>query len=352
MSFTGLISEQPSENYKRFSKVKNFLVGDTLVFANLESPVNESDEFNEYKALFYYSEKKVTIELLKRLNIKALSLANNHIYDLKMPGLKATIKLLEDLGINYTGAGWKKEHVKPAIVSIKGFKVGFIAYVDKSTNPRTEFFPELFINYLEPEKVMDDIKSIRDKVDKIICSVHWGMDYSRFFTKMQQMLARKLIDAGADIIMGHHPHTFQPYEVYKDGVIFYSLGQLCNGDMFWEGEMRALKRKTKISYIPVLNEDFTIERFIKTKELKGNYIKIYQRNRYEAYNRRLYKLNILKNNNKLVDVFINIKENVIDRFIEYFFGYYRNPFKQVLSIFRNIHKIKYIKRDLNKTYKS
>lgn len=146
--------------------------------------------------------------------------------------------------------------------------------------------------------------------------------------------------------MGHHPHTYQPYERYKHGLIFYSLGQLCLGDFIWEGKLRALKMKTKTAYHPIFNKDFELERFIKTKELKGNYIKSYNKNNFLIYNRFLLFINKKKNEYRWLNNLILIKENVFDRLMEYFFGYYRNPVKQLFK-FTNLHKISYIKRDLS-----
>lgn len=267
LSFNGLISNHPEQNIERFFDVASILHSSDLVFANLEVPVKGDDSINELKKLILFSLPQPTRNLLKTLNIGIVSLANNHIYDCAMPGLLETIRILDELGIYHTGAGWKKEHIEPVIINHHGTKIGFLAYVDKSTNPKTEDYPGLLINYLIPEQVLADIKKIRSHTDKIICSIHWGNDYSNFYSGKQQRLAHEIIDAGADIIMGHHPHTIQTYEVYNNKIIFYSLGQLCFGDFTWEGRLRALKRKTKLGMIIKFN-DFSLKKFdiIPTKE--------------------------------------------------------------------------------------
>lgn len=352
IALTGLFVKSKVNNFNRFKEVIELFNNSTFAIANLEVPIKgNNDDLNPNKNIHFYTESEIVKEIFPLLKIKIVSLANNHIGDYGISGVQSTIDVLDELKILHTGAGTKTEHIEPLIFELNRKKIAFLAYVDKSTNPKTEFFPELLINYFEPDKVIDDIKSIRDKVDKIICSIHWGMDYSRYFTNQQQALARKLIDVEADVIMGHHSHTYQPYEFYRNSLIFYSLGQLCFGDMIWEGKLRSLKRKTKVSYIPVLNEEFKIERFIKTKELKGNNIKIYLNSKFERYNQWIYRLNIIKNKNVFINFLINTKENILDRFIEYFFGYYRNPFKQIISIFSNIYKLKFIKRDFKKAYR-
>ena len=176
IAFSGLLSSDSHKNHKRFKNITNVFLKDELIFANLEVPVKVDSTVNENKNFIHYSLPEPTAELLQILHIGCVSLANNHIFDCKMPGLKATIEILDRLGIYHTGAGWLPEHCEPVIIDGK-VKIGFMAYVDKSTNPKTETFSELFINYFEKEKVLKDIKGIRNKVDKVICSIHWGNDY-------------------------------------------------------------------------------------------------------------------------------------------------------------------------------
>ncbi|MGM0613687.1 MAG: CapA family protein, partial [Bacteroidota bacterium] len=283
---------------------------------------------------------KPTEELLTLLNVSCVSLANNHIYDCKMSGLKATIGILDKLGIKHTGAGWKKDHTDPVIVETKDAKIGFIAYVDKSTNPKTEYFPELFINYFEPEKVIEDVKGLKPKVDRIICSIHWGVDYSHYPIEEQRVIARKLVDAGVNIIMGHHPHTLQPFEIYKGNYIFYSLGSLTFGDYIKEGknELQALFRKTKHGLITKYDTQANKVEFVSTHEKKGNFISIINRD-YNRWSSKKWKCYNLKQNYKMVNRLIVFKEKVLDRVFEYFFGYYKNPVKRLFQL-SNLKKIK------------
>lgn len=346
IALNGLLTSEVEYNKIRFNPVREELK-DTFVFCNLETPIKIGHFLNPNKNIHHFTSEEVGREVLSLLNIKMVSLANNHIGDCGLESIKKTISILDDLGILHTGAGYEPKHLEPAILIFENKTIGFLAYVNKSTNPKTETLNDVFINYFEPAKVVKDIKSLRENVHKIICSIHWGNDYSRFFSKEQIIISRRLMDAGADIIMGHHPHTYQPYEVYKGKYIFYSLGQLCFGDFYWEGELRALKRRTKTSYIPIINNNLQILRFIKTKEKKGNYIKVYSGNWFFIYNKILLSINELKNRNQIVNYIIKVKETVFDRFIEYFFGYYRNPFKQLIN-FKNLKKINYIKRDINK----
>jgi len=344
IAFSGLLSEQPKKNQERFKEVAPILQQFDLVFANLEVPVKVDNNINEHKNIIHYSLPEATRHLLKLLNIGCVSLANNHIYDCNMAGLKATINLLDDLGIYHTGAGWKKEHIEPVIINNNGTRIGFLAYVDTTTNPGTINYPELLINYFEVEGVITKITKLKDHVDKLICSIHWGNDYSNFYTIKQKQLAHQIIDSGADIIMGHHPHTVQPYEIYNNGVIFYSLGQLCFGDLIFQGELRSLKRKTKLGIIVSLNGEVASNfNIISTKEKKGNTIIISKTNIILLL--KIYSLiNNLKIKYKLVDLLVRFKEAFIDRIYEFIFGYYRYPFKDFLDI-SNLKKFGYMARD-------
>jgi len=333
IAFNGLISSEPEKNNKRYEEIIPILnQPGNLVFANLEVPVKLDETKNEYKDFIHYSLPVPTADLLKMLNIGCVSLANNHIYDCKMPGLKATIKTLDDLGIYHTGAGWKQEQIEPVIIVQDGQKIAFLAFVDVSTNPKTEDFPELYINYLKPSEVINEIKSLRKKVDKIICSIHWGKDYSNFYTREQKITSHAIIDAGADIIMGHHPHTVQTYEIYNKKLIFYSLGQLCFGDFIREGHLQAIKRKTKKGMIiNVKRFDPITIKVIPTLEKPGNDIVLLSNNIDLKLNYYAFINNIFLKY-RLVKIFVSFKEVFLDRFIEYFFGYYRHPFKNLFLL--------------------
>jgi poly-gamma-glutamate capsule biosynthesis protein CapA/YwtB (metallophosphatase superfamily) len=339
IAFTGILSTEPEKNRERFKEVVSVLAESDLVFANLEVPVKIDESRNEYKNFIYYSLPEATEQLLKLLNIGCVSLANNHIYDCKLPGLKTTIKVLDKQGIYHTGAGWKKEHIEPVIIKKDDVKVGFLAYVDKSTNPKTETFPELFINYFEIEKVIEDVQTLKPKVDEIICSIHWGVDYSHYPTEQQRVIARRLIDAGVNIIMGHHPHTLQPHENYKEGHIFYSLGNFTFGDYIKEGksELQGTYKKTKNGLIVKYNGKSNTFCFVSTKEKKGNFVVLSNRD-YLSWSEKKWRIYFLTCKFKIIRKMVILKEKVFDIIIEYFFGYYKNPIKQMFK-FSNIKKI-------------
>ncbi len=152
----------------------------------------------------------------------AVSLANNHILDYGRDGLKDALSSLDMMGIPHTGAGLTREDaIRPAIVEIDGTKVAFIgmAMVGAMTDSEACMVP------LDIEVVSEAIGLAREAgASVVICSPHWGYEYVHFPTPEQQTFGRKLIDAGADLVVGHHPHVVQGIETYKGRFIFYSLG--------------------------------------------------------------------------------------------------------------------------------
>ncbi len=339
IAFTGIISSEPGKNTERYSHIVPILNKAELVFANLEVPVKSDNERNEYKNIIHFSGIQATESLLKLLNISCVSLANNHIYDCKMSGLRATISLLDQLGIYHTGAGWKAEHLDPVTIVCNGIRIGFMAFVDKSTNPETEKFPELYINYFEPENVKTRISELRSEVDIIICSIHWGMDYSYYPTPEQIRVARELVDGGADIIMGHHTHTLQPFEIHQNAYIFYSLGSFTFGDYIREGknEIQSLFRKTKKSVIVKYSFSSNQFGFVSTKELRGNYI-ITDKRDYNKWTSRKWSHFKIRHLSGIIEKLYVFNEQVLYRIYEYFFGYYKNPLKRLFQI-SNLKKV-------------
>lgn len=337
IAFNGLISEQPEKNTERFSNVAPILQEADLVFANLETPVKAGDEYNSEKSIIHYASYEVTKDLLNKLNIGCLSLANNHIYDCKMDGLKATINLLDDLGIYHTGAGWKQEHIDPVIMNCDGIRVAFIAYVDKKTNVGVVAFDELLINYFDEQEVIAQIQALRSQVDRIVCSIHWGVDYSRYPTSWQLSAARRLIREGASVIMGHHSHTVQPFERYNGGLIFYGLGGLTYGDDNWRGKMRALKISTKHSFIPVLNCSLEYTSSYKTYELKGNRIEV-QESSYLNWSKGKWRWFRLYCKFPFLSSIRRFRETVIEKLYNFFFGYYRNPYVALIDILEHLRR--------------
>lgn len=335
LAFSGLVSSDPVSNGRRFRWLEDKLAQSDGLIANLEAPV-VSDERNPGKKAFLAADPEVTRDLLRRLNVVCVSLANNHIFDCGREGLANTIRLLDDAGIYHSGAGITPEQAAPVIFTLAGKRVAFAAYTDRSTHPATDDYPELFLNIFDPESVSAEVKRLRELADTVIISIHWGTDYSFFHEVWQRDAALRLTGAGADIIMGHHSHTLQAFERFDSTTVFYGLGGLIFGDFEKRGKMYALFRRTKHSAVFMLDDGCPISEVISTHEKKGNFIVDGGRD-IRKRNRRLLWLSSIRERSRFAASLIGFHEKVVSRVFEYFFGYYMNPFRRLLQ-FRNIVK--------------
>jgi poly-gamma-glutamate synthesis protein (capsule biosynthesis protein) len=162
-----------------------------------------------------------------------VSLENNHILDYYEKGLFDTFEILNKGGIKYSGVGKSlQEARKPTIIERKGIKTGLLSYTDMAGitylgNPSISFgagSEKAGVIPLDLSLIKEDVAKARDEVDILIVSLHWGIEESFEVSREQVEMAHEILDGGADIILGHHPHQFQGIEIYKGKPIFYSLG--------------------------------------------------------------------------------------------------------------------------------
>lgn len=163
--------------------------------------------------------------------IDVVSIANNHIYDFGKVGLFDTISYLDSVGIRHVGAGRNaREAHSPVIVHEKGRRIALLAYYGGGEAPKaTSRRPGVANRTIE--SIRTDITRISNQDDStfVVVSLHWGTEKAAFPDRNQVDFAHAVIDAGADLIIGHHPHVLQGIEKYKAGVIVYSLGNLVFG---------------------------------------------------------------------------------------------------------------------------
>ncbi|MEL7563838.1 MAG: CapA family protein [Dehalobacterium sp.] len=175
-----------------------------------------------------------------------VSLANNHALDYDSPALLQTIELLQAVGIKTVGGGKDiGEARSPVIIEREGIKVAFLSYSEMADmvwsfkHPRklkaTEEIPG--IAPLIVEQIIEDIENVKAQADYVFLSLHWGVEYQDMPEDYQRDIAHQLIDAGADVILGHHPHCLQGVEIYQGGLIAYSLGNFVF-DQNWSDKTR------------------------------------------------------------------------------------------------------------------
>ena len=216
-----------------FSDVTGLLKQGDIVFANIEAPMTENmHSLSKDKKIILKSSPKC-IDALKFAGFNLFSLANNHMLDYYDTGLFDTMNLLDQNGFEYSGAGKNLEEArKPAIIEKNGIRMGLLSYTDMAQyiyagNPSISYAADTDKVGVAPriyESIREDIARLREQVDLVAISLHWGVEESFTVTPEQVEFAHKLLDGGADIILGHHPHQFHGIEIYKGKPILYSLG--------------------------------------------------------------------------------------------------------------------------------
>ncbi|MCX7745520.1 MAG: CapA family protein [Clostridia bacterium] len=219
-----------------FEKVVHYLKEGDIVFGNLEEPITSSQHglLGIREGGKYVLKNEVeAFNGIKYAGFNLLNLANNHILDYYDIGLNDTIRILDQNQIAHSGAGKDLEEArKLAIIEKKGVKVGMLSYTDMSEvlykgNPPIRFRAEKDRYGVAPRNydyIREDIEKAKGQVDLLIISLHWGKEESFDVLPEQVEMSHKLLDQGADIILGHHPHQFQGIEIYKGKPIIYSLG--------------------------------------------------------------------------------------------------------------------------------
>lgn len=215
-----------------FEAVKGILEKGDITFANMESPISTLGTKLPGKGITFRTDPMV-LDGLKYAGIDILSLANNHILDYDDPALLDTLRLLDEADIQRIGAGQNlAEARKPAIIEKNGLKVAFLAYSDMADIYFSNKYKKVFaasddrpgVAPTDIDMILEDVAAVRPQVDIVIVSLHWGVEDSNDTTDQQKEMAHRIIDAGADAILGHHPHVLQGVEIYRGKFIAYSLG--------------------------------------------------------------------------------------------------------------------------------
>lgn len=227
-----------------FAATSSVLKTGDLAVGNLETPIAiGGNEFRKKRFRFKASPKAAVA--LKRAGFSVLTMANNHMLDYGESGLLETINHLDIHGIKHSGAGKSlAEARREAIVSCNGSTVAFLSY--SLTYPE-EFFARSRRAGTAPgypfffEK---DISRAKAAADYVVVSFHWGKEGASTPQRYQIITARKAVDAGADLVIGHHPHVLQGIESYKNALIFYSLGNFAFGSLSRNSDRSIIARIT------------------------------------------------------------------------------------------------------------
>lgn len=174
------------------------------------------------------------VSLFKEMGIDAVTLANNHALDYGTDALLDTCEILDQAGILHTGAGKDLDTAKqPVLFEKNGQRVALIGatrVIPKADWAATKGHPGMLSSYeVSVEPLLAQIAECHASGDKVVVLIHWGIERDEMPQEYQRALARRYIDAGADLVIGSHPHVLQGIEYYKGKPIFYSLGNFVFG---------------------------------------------------------------------------------------------------------------------------
>ncbi len=231
--------------------VKEFMRSADLTIANFENPIRGTKDIKKGEMVFGADPK--SIKTLTELGVDVVSLANNHMFDQTGSGITRTIDTLNTSSIDGVGAGhtYNDAHT-PVIKEIKGVKIAFLAY--------TPFLPQYIkkkssqpaVSDMNEKEITRDVNAAKKIADVVVTMFHWGDEYKTTHNKKQEIIAHAAIDAGASLVIGHHPHVIQDIKTYKDTPIIYSLGNFIFDQNFSKDTKRGLVAEIKI------NQDKTI----------------------------------------------------------------------------------------------
>jgi poly-gamma-glutamate capsule biosynthesis protein CapA/YwtB (metallophosphatase superfamily) len=205
-----------------------------LMLANLETPIAPRTGRGTRSMVF--NAPVAAVRALAHAGVDAVNVANNHAFDQGRPGFLETLHQLDALEMPYVGAGPGGTGSRRLVVNGLSVELlGFSAFFNQNGNdcpPKKKgrpVTPCIQASRLDADRAVSEVKAASEKADLVVVSVHWGVEYASTPRDEEVELAHRLADAGAVVILGHHPHVLQPIEIYarEDGrttVIAYSLG--------------------------------------------------------------------------------------------------------------------------------
>lgn len=231
----GLFSRYAGNGDALFSEVRPMLSGSDLVFGNLEAVLSFSGHNPRSLASAQMRGDPTFAGALRRVGFDVISVANNHADQHGELAFAETVAHLESVGIKCCGlAGNAPWECQPSILTRSGMTVGVLAY---SCRPRQYGKSAELYAVGTPEEIRTDVQRLRAEVDSVIVSLHWGEEFVSNPSAEEVDLGHSIIDAGAALVLGHHPHVIRPVERYGSGIIAYSLGNFIT-DMLWQPQLR------------------------------------------------------------------------------------------------------------------
>lgn len=239
--------KEQGDNYYPFDELGDTLASGDITFGNLETAIMAGRVIKSGEMVFR-SDPEVA-GALADAGFDIVSLANNHSMNFGVEGMEDTLRYLSDANVATVGGGINAETARePKVIERNGLRLAFLAYVDGRFTPTSYEAKENLpgVAMARVEDVREDVARAKGIADLVIVSFHWGQEYQPKFDAIQKRLAHTAIEAGATLIIGHHPHVVQEVERYKDGLIIYSLGNFIFDQMWSQDTRRGLIAEIKL----------------------------------------------------------------------------------------------------------
>ena len=210
---------------KMFTEVKDLIQGHDLAFYNQESIIGGKEL--GLSAYPRFNSPEEIGDAMINLGFNLVSLANNHTMDKGEKGVINSVNYWKTKpGVYYTGQALSFEDRESNIKILEknGIKYAFFAYTTVTNGLLPPSGKEYLTNIYSKEKAEKDIAKVKDKVDLIIVSMHWGEEYTTYPSSNQKQVAKELSNMGVNLVIGNHAHSLQPVEKINDTLVFYALG--------------------------------------------------------------------------------------------------------------------------------
>lgn len=209
-----------------FTEVQDLINEGDYSSTNFEAPM--AGPSRGYTGYPLFNSPDAAATTFKEAGFDMVVTANNHIMDQGIQGALRTMQVLHSAGLDTLGTQEKPEDSRWLIKDIHGVKVGYLAYSYSTNGIAIPQGYQYFYNFLNKDKILEDIKTLRPQVDVLVLVLHWGVEYTPKPTAEQRAMARQFLEAGADAILGSHPHVIQTMEVMQvggqDKFVIYAMG--------------------------------------------------------------------------------------------------------------------------------
>ncbi len=241
-----------------FLRLKDVTSAPDITFGNLETSVSLRGE--NVGSIYSFRSHPDFLKGPLFGGFDVLSIANNHTFDWGPLAFLDTIKHIKDNEMLPVGGGKNITEARtPVILERNGVTVAFLAYSQfANQNPLDDV---VAIAPLKLSWMQEDIETAKKLADVIVISLHWGNEYEIHASEEQKYIAHKLIDAGALMVIGHHPHVIQEVERYQGGLIAYSLGNFVFDQNFSKETREGMMLSVTVKNNAISEYDPTIVRF-------------------------------------------------------------------------------------------